>query len=104
MKFELKLNPKFNFNKLLPVYKKRIDEIDNKILNLLEERNSISNKIGQCKKCINKEVEDKDREYEILIRLSDNNKNISNSELIKIYREIFAMSTRIQKNSSTFRF
>lgn len=53
---------------------------------------------------MNKEVEDKDREYDILIRLSENKNNISNPELIKIYREIFAMSERIQKNSGKFTF
>ena len=51
---------------------------------------------------MNKEVEDKDREYEVLIRLSDNSTTICNSELIKIYREIFNMSTRIQRNSGKF--
>ena len=98
------LNPNFDLNKLIPGYKKSIDKIDNKIINLLEERNKLSNKIGQCKKSTNKELEDKDREYEILIRLSENKNNISNSELIKIYREIFAMSKRIQKNSGKFSF
>ena len=104
MNIQLKLNPNFDFNKLIPTYKKSIDEIDNKILNLLEERNRLSNKIGQCKKSENKEIEDKNREYEILIRLSDNSTTICNSELIKIYREIFNMSMRIQKNSGKFSF
>lgn len=102
MNFQLKINPSFDFNKIIPGYKKSIDEIDNKILNLLEERNRLSNKIGQCKKNMNKEVEDKDREYEVLIRLSDNSTTICNSELIKIYREIFNMSTRIRRNSGKF--
>ena len=102
MNIQLKLNPNFDFNKIIQIYKNKINEIDNKILNLLEERNRLSNKIGKCKKNINKEVEDKDREYEILIRLSDNSNTICNSELIKIYREIFNMSTRIQKNSGKF--
>lgn len=102
MNIQLKINPKFDFKKLLPAYKKNIDEIDDKILNLLEERNRLSKKIGQCKKSINKHVEDNERDFEILIRLSDKKNSISNSELIKIYREIFHMSKRIQKNSGKF--
>ena len=54
MNIKLKLNPNFDLNRLIPEYKKNIDEIDNKILNLLEERNRLSNKIGQCKKNMNK--------------------------------------------------
>jgi len=104
MNIQLKLNPNFDLKKLIPGYKKKMDEIDDKILNLLEERNRLSNKIGQCKKNLNKNVEDNERDFEILIRLSDNNKNISNSELIKIYREIFKMSKRIQQESNKFTF
>lgn len=104
MNVQFKINPNFNFNKLIPVYKNKIDEIDNKIIKLLEERNRLSNKLGQCKKSTNKYVEDNEREFEILIRLSDKKNNISNSELIKIYREIFNMSKRIQKNSTSFSF
>ena len=102
MNIQLKINPKFNFNKLIPNYRNRIDNIDDSLLKLLEERNKLSEKIGQCKKSSNKKVEDKDREYEILIRLSDKKNNISNSELIRIYREIFAMAKRIQENSGKF--
>lgn len=102
MNIKLKLNPNFDLNKLIPKYKKNIDEIDNKILNLLEQRNRLSNKIGQCKKNMNKDVNDEDRDYEILIRHTGNIKTMSSVELIKIYREIFAMSKRIQKNSENF--
>ena len=102
MNIQLKLNPSFNLSKLIPGYRKQIDDIDEQIINLLEKRNKLSNKIGECKKSLNEEVTDNNREYEILIRLSDKKKNIYNSELIKIYREIFVMSKRIQKNSKKF--
>ena len=103
MNFQFKINPNFDFNKLIPTYRNQIDNIDSEIIQLLEKRNIVCKKIGQCKKNMNNSIENKDREFDILINLSEKINNISNAELIKIYREIFVMSKRIQKECGNFK-
>ena len=49
--------------------RKKIDEIDSQILNLLADRNNISKEIGNFKKQNKFEVIDKKREQEIFSRL-----------------------------------
>jgi len=79
-----------------------IDEIDDQILNLIINRSSIVDKIGNLKN--DKEnIVDKKRETEVLIRLLKLHKgNFSKDSIIRIWREIFHTSANIQQKTNNF--
>ncbi|WP_343183916.1 prephenate dehydratase domain-containing protein [Buchnera aphidicola (Ceratovacuna keduensis)] len=80
-------------------FRKKINKIDKKIINLLFERNNISKKIAKIKICIKKNIKDKNREKEILLNIYNKSKkyNISKKYIKKIFRTIIKYSIKIQK-------
>ena len=74
----------------------RIDEIDQSIIELLEKRLEIAVKIGEYKKGNNLPIEDSDREYEKLKKISD----ISSPEFSlynqMVFMNIISVSKKIQ--------
>lgn len=77
-----------------------IDKIDEKILELINERLLLAKKIGEIKKGNNEQVFDSGRENSIIKRLSAlNNGLLSQKSLKYIVNEIFAASREIQKKS-----
>ncbi|HAW49431.1 TPA: prephenate dehydratase [bacterium] len=77
--------------------RKEIDSIDDRLLKLLEQRISIAKKIGLLKKERNISVLHADRENQILERLIRKSKIIPKGILSTIYREIFSLSLKFQK-------
>ena len=80
----------------------KIDDVDSEILNLLAKRSDIVSEIGE-HKLKKSAVVDLNREEIILNRLlNKTNANYSNDTLIRIWRELFEASSKLQisKNSS----
>ena len=75
----------------------RIDTIDGKIVKLLVERFEIVEQIMSLKS----EIEDNAREEEVLKKISDLTNMVDNQVFfMKLYKNIFAESKRIQKQLS----
>jgi len=73
-----------------------IDSIDDQLLELINQRTSIVDKLGILKKDSNSVV-DKKREAEVILRLLNLHKgNFSKDSLVRIWREIFNTSANIQ--------
>ena len=79
-------------------FRKKLDEIDEKMLNLLEKRMNIIKSVGKIKSKLNIPIEDTERENEIISRLSEHSgKNLSENQLITIFRSVFQSSKIEQK-------
>ena len=79
--------------------RKKINSLDDKILNLIDERSRIVKKIGS-KKDKSKEIIDINRENNIIQRLlKKSNGYYSKDSLIRVWREFFHASLKIQKNT-----
>jgi chorismate mutase/prephenate dehydratase len=78
--------------------RKKIDEIDARIVELIGERISIAEEIGQGKKEKNKLIEDRERELRVLenVRSMARDKNISQNDIEKVYRQIMEACKNIQ--------
>lgn len=74
----------------------KIDEIDQSLIDLLEKRLDISVKIAECKKENNLPIEDSEREYEKLKRISE----ISSPEYSlynqTVFMNIISVSKKLQ--------
>ena len=81
--------------------RKEIDSIDDHLLELINQRTSIVDKLGILKKDSNNIV-DKKRETEVISRLLKLHKgNFSKESIVRIWREIFYTSANIQlKNNN----
>ncbi|PID48195.1 MAG: chloride transporter [Proteobacteria bacterium] len=78
-------------------YRKLIDDIDDKILNLLNERMLYVKAIGKAKQTSRTSVYRPEREKDILDRLNSLNNGSLNSDAIEaIYLEIFAVSRNLE--------
>tara|TARA_B000000477_G_scaffold78777_1_gene66247 strand:+ start:198 stop:461 length:264 start_codon:yes stop_codon:yes gene_type:complete len=73
-----------------------IDSIDDRIIELLEERALVSKYIGKIKQNFEKEVLDTEREKEIIDRLAQKTKILNRETLRLIYDNIFKVSRKIQ--------
>jgi len=78
--------------------RKKIDSIDLGIIKSLNKRASLSKRIGEIKRKLNKRVYAPEREKEIIKRIKGLNKGpISNNSLTSIYREIMSSSFSLEK-------
>jgi chorismate mutase len=75
-------------------YRDKIDEIDNQIMTLLEERFELALQIGQIKSKHQQNVLDKNREEEILLKIA---KYKHYPQIENIYRSIFIQSKNLQR-------
>ena len=81
----------------IDAFRKAIDEIDEKILDLINQRLLHSKEIGKVKKQKGNQIFDGSREGEIMNRLSAlNNGPIRNASLLHIFSDIIAESRQIQ--------
>jgi len=78
--------------------RKKIDEIDARIVELIGERQSISKEIGKGKNKTSKLIEDRERELKVLknVRSLARDNKISPSDIESIYRQIIDASKKIQ--------
>ena len=81
--------------------RKQINSIDDEILQLLSNRSEIVLQIGKHKTKQN--VIDPDREQKILDRLTKkSNGSYSNDTIVRLWREIFQSSEKLQKNNNSY--
>tara|TARA_B100000029_G_scaffold74269_1_gene66184 strand:- start:689 stop:2050 length:1362 start_codon:yes stop_codon:yes gene_type:complete len=87
--------------KNLKLLRSEIDKIDDQLLELIIKRTSVVDKIGGLKKDTTKIV-DKDRENKVIARLLNLHKgNFSRDSIVRIWREIFHTSAKVQlKNNN----
>ena len=87
-------------NKKIEKLRGDINSLDDKILDLLKQRAEIVTEIGEQKKSkIN--IVDIKREQKVLDRLLQNSKiKYPKDSIVRIWREIFQASTRLQENNS----
>ena len=77
----------------------QINELDNRMLDLLDQRSYIVTEIGRFKDKT-KGVIDENRESAVLDRLTTSSKGkYSKDSIIRIWRELFEASTRLQMKS-----
>lgn len=77
--------------------RRKIDSIDEEIIQLLKKRMQISKDVGDLKEVLHMPVEDKLREEEIIDRLTKQaGKNLSEEQLIRIFTAVFKSSKQIQ--------
>ncbi len=78
--------------------RKKIDEIDARIVNLIAERQDISKEIGKGKNKASRLIEDRERELRVLkhVRTLARDKKISPSDIEGIYRQIITASKKAQ--------
>lgn len=83
----------------LPAYRKKIDEIDKKLLELFSKRITYAKLIGEYKKEKKLPIRDKKRELEIITTLVGAGKiyNISPKLIKKIWKSLFEESYKVEK-------
>ena len=87
-------------NKKLETLRGDINSLDDKILDLLKERAEIVTEIGEQKKS-KTDIVDIKREQKVLDRLLENSQiKYSKDSIVRIWREIFQASTKLQENHS----
>ena len=88
-------------NKKLDSLRDNINSLDDKILDLLKQRAEIVTEIGEQKKS-KSDIVDVQREQKVLNRLLQNSKiKYSKDSIVRIWREIFQASTKLQENNSS---
>jgi histidinol-phosphate aminotransferase len=88
-------------NKKLDFLRGNINSLDDKILDLLKQRAEIVTEIGEYKKS-KTDVVDPEREQKVLDRLLQNSKaKYSKDSIVRIWREIFQASSRLQENNNS---
>ena len=86
-----------NRNESVDALRKKIDQIDGKIVGLLKERASVALKIGQAKSLSNDLVYAPHRESEVLKRVGDLRRGPLSTQAIRaIYREIISASRALE--------
>lgn len=88
------MNPSKKIDKL----REEIDEVDQKLMNLLLERFSITKKIGQVKTSNSISIDDNDRENNIINHLSNKaNNDLRKEDIADIFKLVFNISKNLQK-------
>ena len=82
-------------------WRKRIDEIDGKLLELLNERTRCVIEVGKIKKAQNVRIYDPEREREILRRMREQNLGPLDEEgLQRLFERVIDECRRIERNES----
>ena len=90
---------KFEAEKLLNDSRKKIDEFDNQILNLILERTALSKDIITAKKALNKDIFDSSREEIIHNKIKNAlvNKEINTEKILEIFDLLASISKEEQE-------
>lgn len=84
-------------NRILKL-RKKIDTLDEEIIRSLKKRMGISKEVGKLKEELDMPVEDKNRENEIIDRLTNQaGRNLSEEQLIRIFTAVFKSSKQMQE-------
>ena len=82
-------------------WRKRIDEIDGKLLELLNERTRCVIEVGKIKKAQNVRIYDPERERDILRRMKEQNHGPLDEEgLQRLFERVIDECRRIERNES----
>jgi chorismate mutase / prephenate dehydratase len=82
-------------------WRKRIDQIDEKLLELLNERSRCAIEIGKIKRAQNVRVYDPEREREIVRRMKQQNSGPLDEEgLQRLFERVIDECRRIERNES----
>ena len=82
-------------------WRKRIDEIDGKLLQLFNERTRCVIEVGKIKKAQNVRIYDPEREREILRRMKEQNLGPLDEEgLQRLFERVIDECRRIERNES----
>jgi chorismate mutase-like protein len=82
-------------------WRKRIDEIDGRLLELLNERTRCVIEVGKIKKAQNVRIYDPEREREILRRMKEQSRGPLDEEgLQRLFERIIDECRRIERNES----
>lgn len=80
--------------------RRKIDEINRQLVELLNDRASWALQIGELKKQAGRQVYDADREHQIMDQIrAMNNGPLSNEALLRIFQAIFEENRSLQFNS-----
>lgn len=83
---------------MLEEARKKINDLDAKMLNLLNRRAEIAKALGEEKEKRGESIEDREREEAILKRLKDvNGGPLSGESVVNIFEVIFEEMKRVQK-------
>jgi len=83
----------------IDILRKKIDDLDNQILDSLVKRFSISRDIGEIKASSSIEIRDPDREKEIIERLANRLAGkLDKDDISSIFKPVYKISKRLQKN------
>ncbi|MDD2707804.1 MAG: chorismate mutase [Verrucomicrobiae bacterium] len=84
--------------KKLQLIRRNIDQIDDQIVDLLKRRLTLAQKVGKIKASCGEKIYDRQREREILNRLSDSgNTVLSTAEIHGVYQRILKISRNRQR-------
>ena len=87
-----------NSSKKIDKLREEIDEVDQKLMNLLLKRLSITKKIGQVKTSNSIGIDDNDRENKIINHLSNKaNNDLRKEDIADIFKLVFNISKNLQK-------
>ena len=85
-------------DKKIKILRKKIDEIDSEIIELLNKRMDASIEVGKIKSKVDVPIKDKHREKRIIDRLIKlKSEKFSDDQLINIFSAVFKSSRDIQK-------
>jgi chorismate mutase len=82
---------------MLSEFRAKIDKIDEKIVDLLQQRFEVVKEIGVIKKHHGLETEDENREEAIVANLKSKAKNLPDGLIKDLYKIIFEFSKKVQK-------
>lgn len=78
--------------------RRRIDELDRRLVELLNERAELARRVGRTKAALGRRgIRDADREREILVRVAmANDGPMPQADLLAIYRRVFAATRALE--------
>ena len=82
-------------------WREKIDEIDQKLVELLNERSRCAIEIGRLKRALNMRVYDPDREQEVFRRVrQENNGPLDNASLQRLFERVIDECRRIERKEA----
>lgn len=83
---------------MLSELRERIDEIDENLIKMLNERGEVALKIGKEKRKAGIEITDKGREEDVLRQVKSTNRGpFSNSQMVEIFQKIISEAKRLEE-------
>src|SRR5439155_16564179 len=92
---------RFSIEMSIDDWREKIDEIDRKLVELLNERSRCAIEVGRLKRSLNMRVYDPDREQEIFRRVrQENNGPLDNASLQRLFERVIDECRRIERKEA----